>query len=41
MVIVVAFDHLEKPEIQWQTTEASLLQYSSNPLNQAEINVFP
>ena len=31
MVIVVAFDHLEKPEIQWQTTETSRLQYSSKP----------
>ena len=41
MVIVVAFDHLEKPENQWKPQKHPSYNILPNPLIQTEINVFP
>ena len=40
MVIVVAFDHLEKPENQWKPQKHPSYNILPNPLIQTEINVF-
>ena len=41
MVIVVAFDHLEKPENQWKPQKHPSYNILPNPLIQTVINVFP